>query len=121
MLQLYPASNTNFMSIDKPTFVLKRSFWKFFERILFTLRHLQSFVVAFIEQVQIIEKSTASVFEVVSYFATVKARIQERQSHVSRYQAKLNQHLENSAKARIMTLIHLVKLTTLFAEFKCFD
>jgi len=32
--------------------------WKFSERILFnTLRHLQSFVVAFIEQVQNIEKS----------------------------------------------------------------
>jgi len=43
---------------------------------------LQSFVVAFIEQVQNIEKSKASVVEVVSYFATVKARIQERQSDV---------------------------------------
>jgi len=39
-------------------------------------------VVAFIEQVQNIEKSKASVVEVVSYFATVKARIQERQSDV---------------------------------------
>jgi len=36
-------------------------FWKFFERILFTLRHMQSFVVSFIEQVQNIEKSKASV------------------------------------------------------------
>jgi len=70
------------MSIDKPTVVLKRFFWKFFERILFTLRHLQSFVVAFIEQVQNIEKSKASVVEVVSCFATVKARIEKRQSDV---------------------------------------
>ena len=32
MLQLYPASHSYFMSIDKPTVVLKRFFWKFFER-----------------------------------------------------------------------------------------
>jgi len=57
-------------------------FWKLFERILLTSRHLQSFVVAVIEQVQNIEKSKASVVEVVSCFATVKARIQERQSDV---------------------------------------
>jgi len=57
-------------------------FWKFFERILFTLRHLQSFVVAFIEQVQNIEKSKESVIEVVSFFATVNSRVQERQSDV---------------------------------------
>jgi len=70
------------MYIDKPTVVLKRFFWKFFERILFTLRHLQLFVVAFVEQVQNFEKSKASVVEVVSCFATVKARIQEKQSDV---------------------------------------
>jgi len=44
--------------------------WKLLERILFTLRHLQSFVV------QNIMKSKASVVAVVSCFATVKARIQ---------------------------------------------
>jgi len=65
------------MSINKPTVVLKCFFWKFSERILFnTLRHLQSFVVAFIEQLQNTEKSKASVVKVVSCFATVKARIQ---------------------------------------------
>jgi len=57
-------------------------FWKLFERILFRLRHLQSFVVAFIEQVQNIEKSKASVVKVVSCFVTVKARMQEKQSEV---------------------------------------
>ena len=52
-------------------------FWKLSERTLFkTLRHLQSFVVAFNEQVQDIDKSKASLVEVVSCFATVKARIQ---------------------------------------------
>ena len=76
MFQLYPASNSYFMSIDKPTVVLNRFFGKFSERILYkTLRHMQSFVVAFIEQVQNIEKLKASIVEVVSCFATVKARI----------------------------------------------
>jgi len=55
-------------------------FWKSFEQILFTLRHLQSFVVAFTKQAQNVEKSKASVVEVVSCFATVKARLQERES-----------------------------------------
>jgi len=59
-----------------PTAVLKR-FFLFFARTLFkTLRHFQSFVVTFIEQVQNIEKTKASSVEVVSRFATVKARIQ---------------------------------------------
>jgi len=57
-------------------------FWKFFGGILFTLKHLQSIVAAFIEQVQNTEKSKASVVEVASCFATVKTRIQERQSDV---------------------------------------
>jgi len=39
-------------------------------------------VVAFNEQVQNIEMSKASIVEVVSCFATVKARIQERQSDI---------------------------------------
>jgi len=39
-------------------------------------------VVSFIEQVQNTEKSKASIVEVVSCFATVKARIQDRQSDV---------------------------------------
>jgi len=64
--------------------------WKFSERILFnTLRHLQTVVVAFIEQVQNIEKAKATFVEVVSSFATVKARIQKRQSDVH---IKSNQH-----------------------------
>ena len=39
-------------------------------------------MIAFIEQVQNIKKSKASVVEIVSCFATVKARIQERKSDV---------------------------------------
>jgi len=82
MPQMYPASHSYFMSIDKPLFW--NVFWKFSERILFnTLRHfLQSFVVAFNEQVQNIEMSKASIIEVESCFATVKARIRVRQSDI---------------------------------------
>ena len=81
MLQLYPASNSYFMTSQ---LLFWNVFWKFFERILFTLSHFQSYVVAFIfiEQDQNTEKSKASIVEVVSCFATVKARIQERQSDV---------------------------------------
>jgi len=51
-------------------------------------------VVAFIEQVQNIEKSKESVVEVGSCFATVKTRIQERLSdvHIKPSWIKLNQH-----------------------------
>jgi len=68
-------------------------FWKLSERILFnTLRHLQSFLVAFIEQVQKIEVK-ASVVEAVSCFATVKAQGCKRDNQMyNTYQAKLNQH-----------------------------
>ena len=69
---MYPASRSHFMSIDKPTVVLKRFFWKFSERTLFnTLRHLQLIVVVFNEQVLNTEKSKASFIEVVSCFTTV--------------------------------------------------
>jgi len=44
--------------------------------MLKTLRYLQSFLVAFDEQAQNIEKPKASFFVVVLCFATVKARIQ---------------------------------------------
>jgi len=43
---------------------------------------LQSFVFAFNEQVQNIEMSKTSIVEVVSCLATMKARIQERQSDI---------------------------------------
>jgi len=71
---MYAASHSCFMSIDKPTVVLKRVFGNYLNELC--LRHLQSFVVAFNEQVQNIEKSKASFVEVVPCFATVKARIQ---------------------------------------------
>jgi len=44
---------------------------------------LQSFLVAFIEQVQNIEKSKASVVEVVSCFATVKAFKRGNQMYIT--------------------------------------
>jgi len=71
---MFAASYSYFMSIEKPTVVLKRFFWKFSERTL--LRHLRLFLVAFNEKVQNVEKSKASFVEVVSCFATVKAKMQ---------------------------------------------
>jgi len=112
-------------------------FWKFCKLTLFnTLWHLQSFVVAFNEQVKNTEKSKASFVEVVSCSTTVKARIQVRQSDV---------HIKPSEISTMKTqrrqkwwlwyihasyicivgykscVTHLAKWTTLFADFKCFD
>jgi len=74
------ASHSSFISINKPTVVLKRFFGNSLSDLC--LRHLQSFPVAVNEQVQNIKKSKASVVELVLCFATVKARIQQRQSDV---------------------------------------
>ena len=61
MLQTYPDSHSYFISIHKSTVILNRFCWKFSERTLFkTLRHLQSFLVAFNKQVQNIENTKAS-------------------------------------------------------------
>jgi len=108
-------------------------FWKSFGRIQFTLRHSQSFVVAFIEQVQNFEKSKASVFEVVQGFATVKARIQERRSDVHIIQVKSTPWKFSEGKdddcGSFMSdvsvlykscISHLAKWTTLFGEFQSF-
>jgi len=64
------------MSIDKPTVVQKHIFI-FSGRTLFkTLRHLQLFLVASNKQIQNMVKYKASFVEVVSCFATAKARIE---------------------------------------------
>ena len=79
MLQLYPASNSYFMTS-------RLLFWNIFLEILWAnsvhIKYFQSYVDAFIEQDQNTENSKASIAEVVSCFATVKARIQVRQSDV---------------------------------------
>jgi len=71
---MYPDSHSYLISIDKPTVVLKRFFGNYLSELC--LRHLQSFVVAFNEKVQNIEKSKVSLVKVISCLATVKARIQ---------------------------------------------
>jgi len=138
MLQLYPASNSYFMSIVKPTVVLKRFFMEILWANSVHIKTLQSFVCAFIEQVQNIEKSRASVVEVVSCFTTVKARIQERQSdvHIKPSWIKVESALRKFSEGKdhdcdlFMSDVpvlykscvsHLVKWTTLFSKFKCFD
>jgi len=46
MLQMYPASQSYFMSIDKPTVVQKRFFGNYLSELCFkTLKHLRSFLV----------------------------------------------------------------------------
>jgi len=89
-------------------FLLWNVFWKFSSELC--LRHLRSFVVAFNEQVQNIGKSKASIVEVASCFATVKARIQERQSDVH-VKPRYISTKKNSAKARIMTVIHSCQMS----------
>jgi len=58
---VYPDLQPYFMSVHKPTVVLKRFFGNSLSEIC--LRRLQSFLVAFNEQVQNIEKSKASCVE----------------------------------------------------------
>ena len=72
------------MSMDKPTVVLKWFFGNSLIELYKTLRRLQSYLVAFKEQIQNIEKSKAQLFiEFISCFATVKARIQERRKYMN--------------------------------------
>jgi len=88
------------------------------------------------EQVQNIEKSKASIAEFVSCFATVKARIQERQSdiHIKPSQVKSAIRKLREGKDHDCDLFmsdvsvlykscvaHLAKWTTLFAGFECCD
>ena len=76
--------------------------WK--GRNAFTLRHLQAFLVAFNDQVQNNERSKASIVEVVSCFATVEVRIQERQSDVHIKPSWSS--TKKTQKARITTVIY---------------
>ena len=78
--QMYPALQSYFISIDKPPVVLK---W-FYESTVnkLYLKHLQSFVVIFYEQVQNIERSTASTTEVKACLDAVKSTIEERQKQL---------------------------------------
>jgi len=71
-------------------------------------------VVAFIEQVQKIEKSKASIVEVVSCLATVKARIQERQSDV--HYTDTNQ---NEREAFLVELVFSLKLVCNLKHLSC--
>jgi len=111
-------------------------FWKFFERILFTLRHLQSFVVAFIEQVQNTEKSKSSVVVVVLYRVSPlwkqgfkRDNQMYKSSQVKSALRKFREgkdHDCDSFMSDVSVLYkswvsHLVKWTTSFAECKRFD
>jgi len=85
---MYPASHSNFMSIDKPTVVQKRFFGNYRSELCFkTLKHLLSFLIASNEQVQNIEKSKAS-FVQVSIVFRHKDSVETIRCT---YQVKLNQ------------------------------
>jgi len=98
-------------------------FWKLFERTLFkTLRHLQSFLVAFNEQVQNIEKFKASFVEVVSCFATVKERIQSRQSdvHIKPSSTSTKKtHRLTDGKDRGLFIVYVRSSLSVFVQVLC--
>ena len=80
MLQMYPALQSYFTPIDKPLIVFKQ----FYEAPLseLYLKHLQSFIAVFNEQVQNIEWSKASIGEVKLCLDTVKSTIKEKKAYV---------------------------------------
>jgi len=131
-------SFTIILHIHRQTNCCSETFiWKFCKLTLFnTLWNLQSLVVAFNEHVKNTEKSKTSFVEVVSCFATVKARIQVRQSdvHIKSSQISTKRTLRRQKlwlwfiHVRYICIVsykscvtHLAKWSTLFAEFKCFD
>ena len=89
MLEMYPALQSYFTSIDKPPTVLKR----FYEAPLseLYLKHLQSLIAVFNEQVENIERSKASIGGVRSCLDAVKSTIKERKKHTCSYRRKLQQ------------------------------
>ena len=84
MLQMYPASHSYFMSIDKPTVVLKRFFFNSMSKLC--LRHLDicnHWCLISMSKFQTIGKAKAChATEVVSCPATGNATIQVRESDV---------------------------------------
>jgi len=111
MLQIFRlySHTSQFTSINKLSVVLKR----FLENPLseFDLRHLQSFADVFNDQVHNIEKSKASIVEVVSCFATVKARIQKRQSDAHMMISSTVNHVRTIYLGRTLQLMKLNCLT----------
>ena len=87
---------------------------------------------AFIEQIQYIDKSNASVVEVVSFFATEKARMQEKQSDISsQVKSELRKFSEGKDQdwfihVRCICIAQVLCFTSgqmdhFFAKFKCFE
>ena len=80
MLQMYPALQSYFTSIEKPPIVLKRFYKARLSKLY--LKHLQSCIAIFNEQVQNIERSKASIYEFRSCLDAVKSTIKERKKHM---------------------------------------
>ena len=131
---MYSALQSYFMSIDRPPVVLKRFYESSLNKLY--LKHLQSFVAVFNEQVQNIERSKASVIEVRSCLDVVKSTIKERQKQMfisTQVKSKLGKLREEGQDHECDLFIsdvavlyqscveYLDKWTTLFEEFQCFD
>jgi len=106
--------STFFPSIDQVFLEIQRTLFN-------TSRHLHSFVFAFNEQVQNIEKSKAATAEVIPCFATVKARIQVKQSALTKLREGKDHDcalfMSDVSVLYKSCVAHLAKWTTLFAEF----
>ena len=106
--------STFFPSIDQVFLEIQRTLFN-------TSRHLHSFVFAFNEQVQNIEKSKASIDEVVSYFTSVKAGIQVKQSALTKLREGKDHDcdlfMSDVSVLYKSCVAHLAKWNTLFAEF----
>ena len=134
MIDMFPALQSYFLSIAKPPINLKR-FYKSFVSVLY-LKHLQSFVAVFNEQVQNIEQSKASINEVKYSLNAVKSTVEKRSKQMfisTQIKSKLSE-LREKGKAHECDLFesdvsvlykscveYLEKWTALFTEFECFD
>ena len=135
ILQLYAASNSYFMSIDKPTVVQKRFFWKFFEQFLFnTLRHCNHLWLLLLSKFRILRSQKHYLLRLYRVLPLWKQGFKrDNQMYISS-QVKSAQRKFSEGKVHdcdsFMTDVsvlykscdsHLAKSTTLLAEFKCFD
>ena len=100
------------------------------------MKHLQSFIAVFNEQVQNTERSKVWIGEVRSCLDAVKSTIKERKKHVfiaTQVKSKLNKLREAGQDHACDSFIrdfsvlykscveYLDKWTSLFCEFECFD
>ena len=134
MIQMYPAMQSYFLSIDKPPVLLKHCFLNLLSEVY--LKHTQSFVAFFHKHVQNIEQSKLPLVEVVANLNSVKTIILKRKRQmfvsvqVKSKAAKLREEGKEQECDLFMSdvsslydscVAYLNEWTTSFAEFKYFD